>query len=171
MSMKMKLKTKLLAAFLSVGVIPFVILAVVAINKADHALSRQAFDQLVSVRDIKKGQVERYLETIKNQAITFSEDAMIVDTMSKLDYAYDAFRDDNRWGPEKCKELHAKFEEAPKRWPGTQYGPDSREVGRCLHGSSVQLYQSQSEPIGIQGQAGQSFGYLPVQPDTWASSS
>jgi methyl-accepting chemotaxis protein len=107
--MKMKLKTKLLAAFLSVGIIPFVILAMVAINEADHALSGQAFDQLVSVRDIKKGQVERYLQTVKDQAITFSEDAMIVDTMTKLDDAYNAFRDDNRWGPEKCKELRAKL--------------------------------------------------------------
>ncbi|MEJ2660794.1 MAG: methyl-accepting chemotaxis protein, partial [Desulfobacteraceae bacterium] len=82
MSVKMRLKSKLLLAFLSVGIIPFVILAVVATNKASRALSQQAFNQLVSIRDIKKGQVERYLQTIKDQAITFSEDGMIVSAMT-----------------------------------------------------------------------------------------
>jgi methyl-accepting chemotaxis protein len=109
MSVKMKLKTKLLVAFLAVGVIPFTILAVVATHKAGNALSKQAFDQLVSIRDIKKGQVERYLQHIKDQAITFSEDGMIVNAMSKLDYAFDAYIAENRWGPEKLRELRAKL--------------------------------------------------------------
>jgi methyl-accepting chemotaxis protein len=109
MSVKMRLKSKLLVAFLSVGIIPFVILAVVATNKASRALSQQAFNQLVSIRDIKKGQVERYLQTIKDQAITFSEDGMIVSAMTSLDYAYDAFIDQNRWGPEKLRDLRTKL--------------------------------------------------------------
>jgi methyl-accepting chemotaxis protein len=109
MSVKLKLKTKLLAAFLSVGIIPFIVLALVAINKADHTISKQVFDQLVSIRDIKKGQVERYLQSIKNQAVTLSEDGMIVSAMTRLDYAFDTFIDENRWGAEKLRELRAKL--------------------------------------------------------------
>jgi len=109
MSVKMKLKSKLLAAFVIVGIIPFAVLAIVSTNKAGHALSKQAFDQLVSIRDIKKGQVERYLQTIKNQAITLSEDGMIVSAMTKLDYAFDAYSDENHWGPEKLRELRSKL--------------------------------------------------------------
>ena len=59
MPIKMKLKAKLLTAFLCVGIIPFVILALVAVNKAGNALYKQAFAQLESVRDIKKGELER----------------------------------------------------------------------------------------------------------------
>ena len=109
MSVKMKLKTKLLAAFLTVGIIPFTIIAVVATTKAGNALSEQAFNQLVSIRDVKKGQVERYLQTIKDQAITFSEDTMIIGAMTKLDYAYDAYIDENHWGPEKLRDLRTKL--------------------------------------------------------------
>jgi methyl-accepting chemotaxis protein len=109
MSVKMKLRTKLLAAFLAVGVIPFVVLALVAINKADNALSEQSFQQLVSIRDIKKGAVMRYLQSIHDQAVTFSENDMIVSTMTQLDYAFDAFIDENRWGPEKVRQLRSKL--------------------------------------------------------------
>jgi len=105
----MKLKAKLLAAFLAVGIIPFAILAVVALNQAGKALSKQAFDQLESMRDVKKGELERYLQTIEDQAITFSEDRMIVEAMSKFDYAYDAFMDENRWGSEQMGDLRAKL--------------------------------------------------------------
>jgi methyl-accepting chemotaxis protein len=105
----LKLKAKLLAAFLAVGIIPFATLAVVALIQADRALSKQAFDQLVSMRDVKKAQIERYLETVKNQVITLSEDRMILSAMTQLDTAYDAFIDENQWDPEKIKTLRTKL--------------------------------------------------------------
>ncbi len=56
----MKLGTKLLVAFLSVGLIPFAIVSLFAVNNASDALSKQAFGQLESVRGIKKAQIERF---------------------------------------------------------------------------------------------------------------
>jgi methyl-accepting chemotaxis protein len=106
---KRKLKAKLLAAFLTVGIVPFAILAVVALHQADNALTNQAFNQLVSMRDVKKAQIERYLETIRNQAITFSENRMIVQAMTQLDYAYDVYMDENGWESKDIKELRAKL--------------------------------------------------------------
>jgi methyl-accepting chemotaxis protein len=106
---KMKLRSKLLTAFLSVGIIPFAILALVALHEAGGALSKQAFDQMQSMREVKKGQVEQYLQTVKDQAITLSEDRMVVNAMTQLDYGYDAFISENQWGPEKLKELRAKL--------------------------------------------------------------
>ena len=84
MFVNLKLKAKLLSAFLAVGIVPFTILAVIALNRADNALSKQAFDQLVSVRDIKKFQIQRYLQTIADQAVTLSGDRMIMEAMSRL---------------------------------------------------------------------------------------
>ena len=106
---KMKLKSKLLTAFLSVGIIPFAILALVALDKAGSALHKQAFDQLVSMRDVKKAQIENYLQTVKNQAITLSEDRMIVDAMTKLEYGYDTFIDENHWDAAALKGLRTKL--------------------------------------------------------------
>lgn len=59
---RMKLGTKLLIAFLAVGVIPLAISSFVSLNQTSKALSHEAFSQLESVRDIKKKQIEQYFQ-------------------------------------------------------------------------------------------------------------
>ncbi len=56
----MKLATKLMVAFLAVGVIPFAVAGLISLVKSGEALSRQAYGQLQTVRGIKKGQIEEY---------------------------------------------------------------------------------------------------------------
>ncbi len=46
----MKLGTSLLAAYLAVGVIPFAVIGIISLIKAERALEKQAFDQLESIR-------------------------------------------------------------------------------------------------------------------------
>ncbi|KKM60900.1 hypothetical protein LCGC14_1537170, partial [marine sediment metagenome] len=58
--MKMALKTKLLVLFLLVGVIPLAAVSVLMLWKSSGALEDGAYNQLVSVRDIKKAQVETF---------------------------------------------------------------------------------------------------------------
>jgi methyl-accepting chemotaxis protein len=88
---KFNLKIKLLVAFLGVGIIPFFVMAVIALTKADKALYDQAFAQMQSMRDVKKGQVQRYLQSIKDQVLTFSEDRMIVSAMQEFSETFDLF--------------------------------------------------------------------------------
>ncbi len=57
---KMKLGTKLLIAFLAVGVIPLAITATLSLNKASDSLTKVAFNQLEGVREIKKAQIEQF---------------------------------------------------------------------------------------------------------------
>ncbi|MBT3614154.1 MAG: hypothetical protein HOA46_04705, partial [Thiotrichales bacterium] len=45
-----KLKQKLLIAFLIVGVVPFSILGLIALDQASSALEKQSFNQLEAVR-------------------------------------------------------------------------------------------------------------------------
>jgi methyl-accepting chemotaxis protein len=58
MSKRFGLGTKLILAFLLVGIIPFGVIGVVSLLKTSGALSNQAFAQLEAVREIKKTQVE-----------------------------------------------------------------------------------------------------------------
>jgi methyl-accepting chemotaxis protein len=58
MSNRFGLGTKLIVAFLIVGVIPFAVIGTVSLLKTSGALSKQAFAQLEAVREIKKTQVE-----------------------------------------------------------------------------------------------------------------
>ena len=57
---KLKIGPKLIAAFLIIGVVPCAVIGLVSLTQASAALSQQAFNQLESVRGIKKAQIERF---------------------------------------------------------------------------------------------------------------
>lgn len=106
---KLNLKVKLLVTFLLVGIFPFAIMSITSLLKADSALHDQAFAQMRSMRDVKKGQVERYLQTIKNQIITFSEDHMTIQAMADFRTAYANFISENSVDSSSLKDLKKKL--------------------------------------------------------------
>ena len=55
-----KLGTKLLLAFLLVGVLPAAVIGLFALSNSSEALSNSAFNQLDGVREIKKAQIENF---------------------------------------------------------------------------------------------------------------
>ena len=63
---KLKLVTKLLIAFLLVGLVPFSIIGFIAHSQSSEALSHAAFNELKAVREIKKGQIEHYFEECRS---------------------------------------------------------------------------------------------------------
>jgi len=56
----MKLGTKLLLAFLFVGLVPFAIMGAVSLSKSADALEKQAFNQLSAMRGVKQNQIESF---------------------------------------------------------------------------------------------------------------
>ncbi len=56
----LRLKPRLTIAFMLVGLIPFAVLGFVTLTNASDALSRQSFNQLESVRGIKRAQIEKF---------------------------------------------------------------------------------------------------------------
>ncbi len=106
---KLNLKLKLLIAFLCVGIIPFAIMAIVALNKAESALSTQAFAQMQSMRDVKKGQVLHYLQTIKDQVLTYSENRMIISAMDEFSRAFKSITDENELSDQEIANLRKKL--------------------------------------------------------------
>ena len=54
----LSLGKKLISSFLLVGIVPFAILGVTALNNASSAIEGQSFNQLEAVRGIKKAQME-----------------------------------------------------------------------------------------------------------------
>lgn len=134
---QLKLKHKLLLSFLAVGVIPFGVFATVALNRASNALSLQAFNQLESLRDVKKGQVEDYLNSIKNQIITFSEDRMIIDAMTQFTESYEAFMEENDISVDKIAGLRSRLATYYKNDFSSEYkeqnGGASPDVGSIVN--------------------------------------
>ncbi|MEE9441245.1 MAG: methyl-accepting chemotaxis protein [candidate division Zixibacteria bacterium] len=56
----MKLGTKLIIVFLLVGLVPLGTIGILSLTKSKTALSKQAFNQLIALRGVKKAQVENY---------------------------------------------------------------------------------------------------------------
>ncbi|WP_054698042.1 hypothetical protein, partial [Desulfosarcina cetonica] len=54
---KIRLGPKLMGAFLAVGLIPFAALAMISLTSSSGALSKQAFSQLESMREVKQSQI------------------------------------------------------------------------------------------------------------------
>jgi len=88
----MTLKKKLILGSILLGILPVIIsiavLEYISNSSAEAALEQQTQNQLVSVRDIKKNQLGHYFETIRDQAITFSNDRMIIDAMQGFSTAF-----------------------------------------------------------------------------------
>lgn len=106
---KLSLRKKLLAAFLVVGLLPFTIMAIVSFLNAKSALYNQAFAQMQGMRDVKKGQIEKYLQTIENQVLTFSEDRMIASAMLKFSEAFENFIQENDLSENEISRLNNKL--------------------------------------------------------------
>ncbi len=59
---QVKLRTKLLTLFLAVGLIPFLTVAAVLVWRASGALESQVYSQLISMRDVKRGQLQQFFD-------------------------------------------------------------------------------------------------------------
>ncbi len=89
----MKLGTKLLMLFLLIGIIPLSTTGLISRYFSSRALEKQAFNQLTAIREIKKLQITRYFDQIKNQVITLSEDQMTVQAMWLFKQAFSELGD------------------------------------------------------------------------------
>jgi len=64
--------------FVLVAVIPFTILGIMAVNTAQESFIQDKFEQLLSIREIKKGQIENYFEERQGDM------GVLVETVSTL---------------------------------------------------------------------------------------
>ena len=60
--MNLRVRPKLIAAFLLVGILPFAIIGVISLVQTNAALKTASFNQLDGVRGIKKAQIEKFFE-------------------------------------------------------------------------------------------------------------
>ncbi|MGM0646443.1 MAG: hypothetical protein ACQESV_08640, partial [Thermodesulfobacteriota bacterium] len=58
----MRLSTKLILSFLVMGIVPFAVMGGVSLVKSGNALENQAYNQLVSMREVKKNQIESFFQ-------------------------------------------------------------------------------------------------------------
>lgn len=77
--MTLKLRGKILVTMLSLSLSPIIVLAVIQAVQTSQVLETKSLDQLVSVRDLKKANIEAYLGTIENQIESMARNRMVVE--------------------------------------------------------------------------------------------
>ena len=76
---KFKIGTKLLLVTVTITVLVILVSGVLAILDSKSSVREQAVNHLVAVRDMEGQQIEDYLRLIRGQAITMSENRMVVE--------------------------------------------------------------------------------------------
>lgn len=120
MHFNLKMKPKLIAAFLLVGLVPFIAIGMTALNQASTEIEAQAFDKLTAVREIKKNSIERYFQTIRDQVITLSQDTMVIDAMAKFNATAKSFREENNLSDEQVASMGREL----KTYYSGQFAPE-----------------------------------------------
>ena len=82
------IRNKLILFFLLMGLIPLLGYAWFSNNKVAEELTSVNRDRLISLRELKKIQIEDYFDQIKNQIQTFSESITIIDAMGQFGGAF-----------------------------------------------------------------------------------
>lgn len=90
------LKGKLLMFFLLIALVPLIVVSLVCYMTSQGALKRQAMNQLISVREMKKNEIEEYFATIRKQVLTLSENRMIIDAMKEFKEAFHGLKEELR---------------------------------------------------------------------------
>ncbi len=94
----MKLKTKLIVGSILLAIIPIGVAGSIitwqANQEARIALEEQVKNQLISIREMKKNQIEAYFQTIRDQVLTFSNDRMIIEAMKDFNAAFRNFQEE-----------------------------------------------------------------------------
>jgi len=76
-----KIKFKLLFYFLLVGIAPFSIAMYMEYQNVADTLRNRSFDQLTTVREIKKKKIESYFDQIRQEISFFAQSSVVIDAM------------------------------------------------------------------------------------------
>ncbi|MGS2718459.1 methyl-accepting chemotaxis protein [Eionea flava] len=91
----MKINTKMIMAGGVLSVVPVIVsgllLANIAINESRHALEEDAKQSLIAIRDITATKIINYIHTIEKEAVTLSENLMVVDAMEEFSSAFSSY--------------------------------------------------------------------------------
>lgn len=91
----MKIKTKIILALVSVGIFSVLtassIIGWTSTDFGKKALEKSAMDQLISIREIKKTQIEDYFRFIQDQVKTFSNDRMIINAIQEFNSSFHSY--------------------------------------------------------------------------------
>lgn len=98
--MRINLSTKIISLFILGGIIPMITIGILSYSSSRKSLEEQAFNQLVSVRNVKQAFIKEWFTTRKSNIITLAEDEMVINAVKEFKKAF------YELGSEKVRELY-----------------------------------------------------------------
>lgn len=84
-----KIRIKLLVAFLATGIIPFAIMGIASLSNSREVLSEQAFEKLSTGQEIKKAQIEDFIKKCRSDIKVFSSNPALAETIKWFTLSFD----------------------------------------------------------------------------------
>ncbi len=91
----MKLKHKLPLILLLVGLLPALIISIISYSTSSNLIAQNKFDQLHSLKEVKRSAVNRYLESIKSQVSSMSINPAVVESIQDFQSAFETYANDS----------------------------------------------------------------------------
>ncbi len=85
---KMKLSTKLMVAFLAVGILPFATIGIITKICTNDAMEKQVYRKLITVREIKKNELKNYFDVAFTHMKIFSRSEDVFQLYSTMSYIH-----------------------------------------------------------------------------------
>lgn len=105
----MKVSTKIKVALISTGIVGVVataiLLAITSVNESGKALERQVENQLLSVRAIKKSEVQNYFRMISKQLVSLANSTMTEDAMAQFSKSFESVKTEATLTADQAKNL------------------------------------------------------------------
>jgi len=153
------IKTKLITISTALAIIPLItsviILGSLSTDTATEALNAAAKNQLVSIRDTKKTQIEDYFGTIRNQVLTFSNDRMIIDAMHQFKATFKKVTTDSNTG-KSIDEMRAAVASYYSKEFGAEY--QNQNAGKSIDTDRI-IKQLDDESVVLQ------YNYIKANPN------
>lgn len=144
----MNLRAKFLLLGCSLAILPALALSLfvsfTSYEEGKGAIQDLSKDHLVSIRESKKSQIERYFQTIQNQVLSFSKDRMIVNAMREFRQGFDEFRwQSDQISPDQQRSSVERYykEDYSREYQNRNGGasPDVRSLLQGLDADSIAL--------------------------------
>ena len=103
------IRTKVLVVLSSIGLLAAGISSYLGYRVARQALTDQAFEKLIAVRDMKANHLEDYFDDVSNQVLTFSENRMIIEAAKVLRIAYRELGGELAWDEGQIEEYEQQL--------------------------------------------------------------
>ena len=114
---KMKFRTKLTLLFLFIAIIPLAILGYLNFNSTSEIMEKGAIDQLISLREDRKAQLQDFFKSLKLNIEMLSDHRLLKDILSEYIAAYD----NGGFEGEKFKEIDKRYHKRCA-WISEKYG-------------------------------------------------